>query len=144
MFLRSRKVCILEIINFAATVTGVGEHRTTSYPFLGTWIEFSVKVIDIESTRELIDNASSLSHTQAHLSITTNLPWLLREDIDTQLASLAAAFRPTLEPGLAISEARMQRHDGAIKISLLPLDLVVQEACWHPLFPRKVISRETL
>ena len=135
---------ILEIINFAATVTGAGERRTTYYPFNATWIEFSVKVFDMESTRESTDNANSLSHTHTHLSITTNLPWLLRRNIDTLLTSLAAALRPTPEPGIAISEARMQRDDGAITLSLLPLDLVVQEACWHPLFPRKVISREAL
>ena len=135
---------VLEIINFAATVTGAGEYRTTFYPFDATWIEFSVKVFGMESTRESTDNANSISHTQTHLSITTNFPWLLDRNIDTLLTSLAAALRPTPEPGLAISEARMQRDDGAITISLLPLDLVVQEACWHPLFPRKVISREAL
>lgn len=135
---------ILEILNFAATVTGTGEHRTTFHPYSSTWIEFSAKVSDMEPTKKSTDKTISLSHTQIHLSITTNLPWLLREDIDTLLTSLVAALRPKQEPGLAISEARLKRDDGVITISLLPLDLVVQEACWHPLFPRKVISREAL
>ncbi|KAG8531140.1 uncharacterized protein KY384_004498 [Bacidia gigantensis] len=135
---------ILEIINFAATITGSGEHRTTFHPFPGTWIEFLVKVFDKKSTEESMKDLDSLSNTTVHLSITTNLSSLLDTGIDSLLVSLAAALRPITDHGLAISKAQMQRVSDAIKISLLPLHIVTRKACWHPLFPQKAIFRETL
>ena len=136
---------ILDVINFAATTTEAVEKRTKIHPSYSIWIEFWVKVSDIETTEDLTNEAVIHSHTEIDLSITIdNSRWLLHQNIRDLLISLAAALRPLPKAGLALSEASSQEPGSVNQIALLPLESVAQEACWHPLFPRKVIVRENL
>jgi hypothetical protein len=62
------------------------------------------------------------------------------EAINKFLGLIVAALRPAKSPGLWISEVAVAFYAGKTHMSARPLMRVVEQSCWHVLFPKKVIA----